>query len=47
MADIVLDQVTKTYSDGYTAVKDLDLEIERRRVHDPRRARRAAGSRPR
>src|SRR5690349_853589 len=28
MADIVLDQVTKTYSDGYTAVKNLDLEIK-------------------
>src|SRR3982751_4098111 len=27
MADIVLDQVTKTYSDGYTAVKDLNLDI--------------------
>ena len=27
MADIVLDQVTKTYSDGYTAVKGLNLEI--------------------
>ena len=27
MADIVLDNVTKTYSDGYTAVKDLNLEI--------------------
>ncbi|MBE2316349.1 sn-glycerol-3-phosphate ABC transporter ATP-binding protein UgpC [Solirubrobacter sp. CPCC 204708] len=27
MADIVLDRVTKTYSDGYTAVKDLNLEI--------------------
>src|SRR6059036_3322098 len=27
MADIVLDQVTKTYSDGYTAVKNLNLEI--------------------
>src|SRR5690242_20807147 len=27
MADIVLDHVTKTYSDGYTAVKDLNLEI--------------------
>ena len=27
MADIVFDQVTKVYSDGYTAVKDLDLEI--------------------
>ena len=28
MADIVLDQVTKTYSDGYTAVKNLNLEIK-------------------
>ena len=28
MADIVLDGVYKTYSDGYTAVKDLNLEIE-------------------
>jgi multiple sugar transport system ATP-binding protein len=28
MADIVLDRVTKTYSDGYTAVKDLNLEIK-------------------
>ncbi|MDA0182694.1 sn-glycerol-3-phosphate ABC transporter ATP-binding protein UgpC [Solirubrobacter phytolaccae] len=27
MADIVLDRVSKTYSDGYTAVKDLNLEI--------------------
>ena len=27
MADIVLDGVYKTYSDGYTAVKDLSLEI--------------------
>jgi multiple sugar transport system ATP-binding protein len=27
MADIVLDRVTKQYSDGYTAVKDLNLEI--------------------
>ena len=27
MADIVLDNVTKTYSDGYTAVKGLNLEI--------------------
>src|SRR5918998_4914864 len=27
MADIVLDHVSKTYSDGYTAVKDLNLEI--------------------
>jgi multiple sugar transport system ATP-binding protein len=27
MADIVLDGVYKTYSDGYTAVKDLNLEI--------------------
>jgi multiple sugar transport system ATP-binding protein len=27
MADIVLDHVTKTYADGYTAVKDLNLEI--------------------
>ena len=27
MADIVLDNVVKTYSDGYTAVKGLDLEI--------------------
>src|SRR5215213_6577934 len=27
MADIVLDQVSKVYSDGYTAVKNLDLEI--------------------
>src|SRR3954462_10245827 len=28
MADIVLDRVTKQYSDGYTAVKDLNLEIK-------------------
>src|SRR3954447_18489210 len=28
MADIVLDQVTKTYADGYTAVKNLNLEIK-------------------
>ena len=28
MADIVLDNVYKTYSDGYTAVKDLNLEIQ-------------------
>jgi multiple sugar transport system ATP-binding protein len=28
MADIVLDGVYKTYSDGYTAVKDLNLNIE-------------------
>src|SRR4051794_4129120 len=28
MADIVLDGVYKTYSDGYTAVKDLNLSIE-------------------
>ncbi len=28
MADIVLDGVYKTYSDGYTAVKDLNLEIQ-------------------
>src|ERR687893_850244 len=27
MADIVLDHVSKVYSDGYTAVKDLNLEI--------------------
>jgi multiple sugar transport system ATP-binding protein len=27
MADIVLDQISKVYSDGYTAVKNLDLEI--------------------
>jgi len=27
MADIVLDHVSKTYSDGYTAVKELNLEI--------------------
>src|ERR1700754_3007110 len=27
MADIVLDHVSKTYADGYTAVKDLNLEI--------------------
>jgi len=27
MADIVLDQVSKVYSDGYTAVKNLNLEI--------------------
>jgi multiple sugar transport system ATP-binding protein len=27
MADIVLDGVYKTYSDGYTAVKDLNLDI--------------------
>ena len=27
MADIVLDNVVKTYSDGYTAVKGLNLEI--------------------
>src|SRR5215207_8499243 len=27
MADIVLDNVSKVYSDGYTAVKNLDLEI--------------------
>src|SRR5690349_12175577 len=27
MADIVLDQVSKVYSDGYTAVKGLNLEI--------------------
>src|SRR3954468_9264939 len=27
MADIVLDRVTKQYSDGYTAVKGLNLEI--------------------
>ncbi len=27
MAEIVLDKVSKTYSDGYTAVKGLDLEI--------------------
>ena len=27
MADIVLDSVTKRYSDGYEAVKDLNLEI--------------------
>ena len=27
MADIVLDKVSKVYSDGYTAVKNLDLEI--------------------
>ena len=27
MADIVLDNVTKTYPDGYEAVKDLNLEI--------------------
>jgi multiple sugar transport system ATP-binding protein len=27
MADIVLDNVTKTYADGYTAVKGLSLEI--------------------
>jgi multiple sugar transport system ATP-binding protein len=27
MADIVLDRVSKTYSDGYTAVKELNLEI--------------------
>src|SRR6188472_3710131 len=27
MADIVLDNVTKTYADGYTAVKGLNLEI--------------------
>jgi multiple sugar transport system ATP-binding protein len=28
MADIVLDRVTKQYSDGYTAVKELSLEIQ-------------------
>src|SRR4051812_37636261 len=28
MADIVLDQVSKVYSDGYTAVKNLNLSIE-------------------
>ena len=28
MADIVLDNVVKTYSDGYTAVKGLNLEIQ-------------------
>jgi multiple sugar transport system ATP-binding protein len=28
MADIVLDRVTKQYSDGYTAVKELSLEIK-------------------
>ena len=28
MADIVLDNVTKRYPDGYEAVKDMDLEIE-------------------
>ena len=28
MADIVLDRVTKHYSDGYTAVKELSLEIK-------------------
>ena len=27
MADIVLDKVSKVYGDGYTAVKNLDLEI--------------------
>ncbi len=28
MADIVLDNIVKTYSDGYTAVKGLNLEIQ-------------------
>jgi multiple sugar transport system ATP-binding protein len=28
MAEIVLDGVTKTFSDGYEAVKDMDLEIK-------------------
>ncbi len=28
MAEIVLDGVTKTFSDGYEAVKDMDLEVQ-------------------
>src|SRR5688572_4132005 len=28
MADIVLDKVSKRFSDGYEAVKDMDLEIK-------------------
>src|SRR3954451_14909237 len=32
MADIVLDRVTKQYSDGYTAVKELNLEIRDREI---------------
>src|SRR5687768_12444211 len=28
MADIALEGITKTFSDGYEAVKDMDLEIE-------------------
>ena len=28
MADIVLDNVTKRYPDGFEAVKDMDLEIK-------------------
>ena len=37
MAEIVLDDVTKRYPDGFEAVKDLNLDDRRRRVHDPRR----------
>ena len=37
MAEIVLDDVTKRYPDGFEAVKDMNLDDRRRRVHDPRR----------
>ena len=37
MAEIVLDGVTKRYPDGFEAVKNIDLDDRRRRVHDPRR----------
>ena len=38
MADIQFDDVTKRYDDGFEAVKHMNLEHLRRRVHDPRRA---------
>ena len=47
MAQITLDRLTKRYPDGFEAVKDMTPRDRGRRVRDPRRARRAAASRPR
>ena len=37
MAEIMLDDITKRYPDGFEAVKRLQPRHRRRRVHDPRR----------
>ena len=38
MAEIVLDNVSKRFDDGYEAVKDMNLDDQGRRVRDPRRS---------